>query len=310
MTTTDALRPSFSFVAGAGDIPDWVSASIQRHADALRALIRQKARSAAGLQVATQEQTQRVADRLLETVVDGMTAADLEGRADVLRSTPGIDPRGFEEVPHVPFGEAVKNVTRRNPKLAPNAQAVAKLYRDGPAFAVAKSMDVTITARVQALVSAFIGEHGDAKLTVAEIVRQSEDFTAAYAENVLRTNLTTAQTEGMFSQTRDPNIKAVIPAFQLTVIRDSNVRRGRGDDGGENHLAADGLVASVDDSIWMNYAPPFGYNCRCRVVRRTVAWLKRNGLLKEDGTVKRRIPSGIGRFQRHPNFGRSRVPGG
>jgi hypothetical protein len=274
----------------------------------LRAFARMIARPFAGKPSAAPDAVVAMTNRIREDLTDSLAAADLEARAEVLAALRDIDPLELPAVPRVPFGEAVADVVTRHPQLAPNAAAVAKLYRDGPAFAMARSVELNVTERVQGIVERFIEEGTGRRPTIAEIARQSEDFTDAYAETVLRTNLTTAQTEGMFAQVRDPNVRAAIPAFELSVTRDRDVRRGRKEDTGENHLAADGLIAGVDDPLWQKFSPPFGYRCRCRLKRKTVGDLKRLNLLREDGAVIRRIPRGIAAFARHPNFERSRPP--
>ncbi len=292
------------------DFPAWVTLAIRRSARTLRGLVRMLARKHAGLGDVTQDARDTASAAIREDVVDAMAAADLEGRAEVLAEAGDLEPTGMIDVPKVPFGEAVRDVVKRNPKLAPNAAAVADLYRQGPAFALAKSMEVNVTERVQGIVSEFIGRGDAGKLTVSRIARESEDFTNAYAETVLRTNVATAQTEGAFTQTKDPNVRRVIVAFQVSVTRDSDLRRGRKQDAGENHGAADGLIAGVDDPIWISFAPPYSYNCRCKVIRKTIHQIRRLGLLNDDGSVQRRMPAGINAFRRHPNFTRSRMPGG
>lgn len=300
----------------AQDIPAWVRRAIAAHAKTLRALVRLIARPFAGKLPATHEATRAVTDNVRETIVDAMAAADLEGRAEILDEA-GVEPEplgpidegGTGTVPHVPFGEAVIDMVKRHPKLANNAAAVAKLYRDGPAFAMAKSVELNVTEHVKGVVSGMLKDGADTALTIKQIADQSEDFTRAYAETVLTTNVNTAQTAGLFEQVKDPEVRKVIVAFQVSVTKDRNLRRGRKEDNGENHAAAHGLIAGVDDPIWQRFATPYGYRCRCRLIRKTVHQLRRLGLLKEDGTVTRRLPPGLSNFRRHPNFTRSRPPG-
>ncbi len=311
LTTAPSSAAEFSCSCGhqfaAGDFPDWITAAIEASAATLRALVRLIARPHAGLAAADAEALDAMTGRITEDLTDAMAAADLEARALMIPAL--IDPTSLPTVPHVPFGEAVKDVIERHPKLAANADAVADLYREGPAFAMAKSMELNVTESVQNIVGRFLEEGTARKVSLEFIVKESDDFTHSYAETVLRTNVTTAQTEGMFAQSKDPNIKAAIPGFMLTVTKDRDVRRGRAEDGGENHAAAHGLIAAVDDPMWMQYSPPFGYRCRCRLIRQSVGQLRRLGLLREDGAVIRRIPTGINSFRKHPNFTRSRMPG-
>lgn len=303
-------------------LPEWAEDALARIVADLKKLTRANAMESLGIAGADEVKASAMVS-VRASVADIMAASDLAGRKEVLERVRaiigaedaklplGMSPEDHEAlgtVPQVPFGEAVQDILRRAPELAGTATRVAKAYAEGPSFALARSCDISVTRNVQRIVGEYI-EGGQGHPGVSEIMAQSDGFTRAYAETVLRTNSATAATNGRFAQMRDPDVRAVVPAFRYSATRDSDVRRGRSEDHGENHLAADGLVAAADDPIWQKCAPPNGYNCRCSLVMVTTSQLRREGLIDASGTVVRKVPAGFGSFRRNPNFARTQPPG-
>lgn len=214
-------------------------------------------------------------------------------------------------VPNVPFSEAFKDIIRREPRLAANAEEVAELYRTRHAFALARSAEQEITERVQGFISKAV-ETGVTAPKAATVVAGLGDWTRSYGMVTYRTNLTTAYTAGRFKQAQEPGVLEALPAMERTEILDSAVRRGRKQDGPkggpkENHKAINGLILETRDPRWAQYAPPAGYGCRgsTRLVPR--AELSRRGLLTEAGEVIPFFPRGFEAYQPHPNFGKRRA---
>ena len=120
------------------DFPAWITKAIAAHAGALRRLVRVIARPFAGLLPASGESRERALNAVRETIVDAMAAGDLGGRAEILAEA-GVEPEpigsieegGTGTVPHVPFGEAVRDMVKRHPELAENAEAVANRLLEG-----------------------------------------------------------------------------------------------------------------------------------------------------------------------------------
>lgn len=302
------------------DLPDWLARMVVEAAAAMRAMQRASVSSDRGLDGAA-EAFADARQRIRDAIADPMIASDLEARAQVLaqvRRAAGseladevaaVDHALAGTVPRVKFHEAIEDIIRREPALAKSAEAVADLYRKGPVFALAKSVEMNITREVQGIIRDHLDSGKATEISIREIMAKSEDFTRSYADTVVRTNANTAATEGRFAQVRDPDVRRIVPAFKFVAVVDYDVRRGRPEDHGENHRAAHGAIAGVDDPIWLRIAPPAGYGCRCSVVMVTKYELRRLGLLREDGGVTRRLSPGIEAFRRHPNFQRSRMPG-
>lgn len=245
-----------------------------------------------------------------------MTLADLLGRRRLMLelraagSGPGdLPPVLFAEQPTIPrltFLEAVRDLTSRAPLEGFNWRQVAEIYQTRQGFALARSADVALTERVQKTIERFLRQ-GIQLRNAEKIIAEMGGFTTAYAETVYRTNLSTAYSAGRFDQAARPEVAVVIGAFEYVTARDSDVRRSRPEDSGENHLAAHGFIAATTDAIWDRVAPPSGYSCRCslRMVPRDE--LKERRLVEDSGKVKRLIPSGFSAYSRHAAFARSRA---
>jgi hypothetical protein len=246
----------------------------------------------------------RPRDRALKgvqaAVGETLVIANLLGRRRVLLD---MDAQfaAVMDVPRVEFADAIASILSREPRLAESAEAVADMYAGRYSFAVARSIDEQLTARIQVAIASLI-DRGEPAPKAAAVLAEIGEWTQSYADTVYRTNLSTAYTAGRFAQALEPDVVRALPALERYSVRDSAVRRGRREDGGENHLAAHGLVAAAADPIWKTHAPPSGYRCRCGVRMVSATELRRRGLLDPQGRVKRHEPPGLAAFRAHPNF--------
>lgn len=200
-------------------------------------------------------------------------------------------------LPNVTFAEAVKDLVVRVPAVIREpaertAKEIARLYSQGHVVAFARSAELAVTERVQALLAQAMREGLD-EVRAGELIRMSVDtirtetapWTEAYARMAFRTNLNTAVTAGRFRQSQDSAVRVVVPAFRFHAIGDSDTR--------DNHLRADGMILAVDNPAWNQIAPPLGYNCRCTVVAVTRPELRRMGRLQPDGSIRQdAVPAG------------------
>lgn len=210
--------------------------------------------------------------------------------------------------PKVPFGEAIEDILDRTPfeflseqleregvgtfeDLSRPArqriqQEIKTVYSQEHGFALARSADEAITARVQKAVEQSVRK-GLGVPKASDLIQEIGDFTRGYADTVFRTNMNTAYTAGRFRQAQDEDIAQVIGGMRYDAVNDSDVR--------PNHLAMDGVVGAVNDRIWSTHSPPLGFNCRCTIEHVTFAELQDAALINPDGTIKAaRIPSGAG----------------
>jgi hypothetical protein len=268
--------------------------------------------------VAKGEESYDAVDRLADEMAQTMALADLIGRRRLLLEADAADAepeardmaafatdavRGF---PEVPFLEAIRDLVTREPRLADSAEEVARLYREQHAFAIATKVEQRVVERLQGIL-AQAARGGIDRVGAQRLIEEAGPFARGYAETVYRTNMATAYNAGRFQQARLPGVAKVIAAFERWEVMDSDVRRGRPEDHGENHAAVHGLVAAVNDPIWETHSAPGGYNCRGGQRFLSRKDVERLGLLRADGTVERRLPAGIGSYRPHPRFAVSPV---
>lgn len=209
-------------------------------------------------------------------------------------------PGGGRGVPKVDFPEAVGNLTLREPRLlatvpgdGPVAVRMGRLYaQDG--FSLARSADVEVIAKVQSVLGRSMKGVTTAS-EATEAIAEMGDWSRAYANTVFRTNLSTAYTAGTFEQMKDPAVLEVIGALELHDVGDSDTR--------PSHHEMSGTLAPANHPIWNLRSPPLDYNCRCSVIMRDWAWLRRNGHVK-NGAVVPVIPNQSTRAA--PGFGHRR----
>lgn len=182
-----------------------------------------------------------------------------------------------EAVQSVGFVQAIEDLRERDAigadDLARIGLEVGDVYGGVPgpggsvvfphAFAAVRAADHDTAARVKALLVEGLAGGSPTPSVVARLV-EAWDWPTNYAANVTRTNYGTATTAGRFVEaSKVQRETGVRQGFRFVCVDDSDVRRGRPQDHGENHLALDGLVARVDDPLWRSWSPPGGYNCRC-----------------------------------------------
>ena len=218
------------------------------------------------------------------------------------------------------FAERVRKLLEQDERVLIDLQAdgftsaaewVDAIY--GPAHGGAVS-DLAIDAiamRVRKLIEEMGGADEAVKAIRGGALRQ---WSEAYGDTAYRTAVNESYHAGRFQQaTKNPDVMRFMPAMQYNAIPDSDVRRGRPIDHGENHKALDGVIASSTSRFWRVYAPPNGFNCRCslRMVNRFA--LERMGISDLDiadgkprsaGGAIVSLPSG-GLGYVHPLFARA-----
>lgn len=248
--------------------------------------------------------------RRLELSAKGRTRNSLRDRStDLVDTFGGGGPILFAAnspvVPHVEFEEAVADIVSRTPELASSWEEVAKVY-EKHGFALAKSTSLVTTTKVADTLKRLLKDGIDLATgpkRIQAIGGALHDWSLGYAENVQRTNMSRAYTAGRFRHATDPDVAKVIGALEYNAVGDSRTRRGRPkEDRGENHLAADGILAHPRDGIWNGYSPPLGYRCLCGL-REIDRWeLEERGLLR-GSTVIRVLPATFSQVVKTPGFG-------
>lgn len=91
----------------------------------------------------------------------------------------------------------------------------------------------------------------------------------SHVETVFRTNVMSAYSSGRVVEMTQPAVVTARPYWQIVGVNDSRQR--------ETHRKAHGTILSVDHPFWRRAYPPFGYNCRCRVISRSKRWVDAHG---------------------------------
>lgn len=299
------LRKKFAWYDAHMDLPD-AERLYRASSSSLYRAMRDVAEAAA-----KGEPTKVAQDRLGRVLSEAMIYADLVGRARLIQEA-GLEGRfAATSAPNaplkrIPFREAIKQLLTRFPILERDAERLSRRYQSETVFGMVRAATRNVVERVQKFMADAV-QSGKPTPDAADALAETEGFTRAYADTVYRTNLSVAFTAGRMEQARDPVIRRELPAYEVIGPEsdDPDTRQGRPEDRGENHAAAVGLVAAVDDPIWETHTPPFGYSCRHSIRLVSREELKRRGLLRADGSVLRYEPPGFGAFAAHPNFTRS-----
>jgi SPP1 gp7 family putative phage head morphogenesis protein len=91
----------------------------------------------------------------------------------------------------------------------------------------------------------------------------------SHVETIFRTNIASAYSTGRVAEMTQPAVLKLRPYWQIQGVRDDRQR--------PTHKAAFGVVLPADHPFWRIAFPPFGYNCRCRVISRSQKWVDANG---------------------------------
>ncbi len=86
-------------------------------------------------------------------------------------------------------------------------------------------------------------------------------------ETVFRTNSLDAYNRGRHEQMSDPKVIAARPVWEIRALEPTTPEDR------QTHIAANGKKLLASDPFWRTAYPPFGFNCRCRVVSRNQASL-------------------------------------
>ena len=101
----------------------------------------------------------------------------------------------------------------------------------------------------------------------------------SHVETIYRTNVMNGYGGGRAAEMTQPSVIALRPYGQIRSVQDD---RGR-----EAHRKANGTVLPLSSSFFQKTWTPFGFNCRCRIVSRSEAWVKRSGVATD------KVPAGL-----------------
>lgn len=91
-----------------------------------------------------------------------------------------------------------------------------------------------------------------------------------HVETIYRNANMRAASDGRNAQMTDPDVMAARPYWQVVTGNDNRVRK--------THKPLHGMVFRADDPSWASKRPPWGHNCRCKLVSRSQRDVDRRGL--------------------------------
>lgn len=138
--------------------------------------------------------------------------------------------------------------------LAREAQdALADLLEE-TAFSAAHATSVEQLEDLQKRLAKSLRNGADTR-ELAKTLAAVNDWTLPYAENVVRTNTTSALAQGTLREALSLEVQGEIAGLRFDAVNDRDTR--------PNHAAADGFVARASDPAWTILRPPLGFRCRC-----------------------------------------------
>ena len=106
----------------------------------------------------------------------------------------------------------------------------------------------------------------------------------SHVETIYRTNLVNAHASGRFVEMSQPEVRKALAYWQIQTVNDGPPRQR------DAHRDVHGWVLRADDPAWSRIYPPFGFNCRCRVVARSERWVTGRGVAVRRGSEIQGLP--------------------
>ena len=100
---------------------------------------------------------------------------------------------------------------------------------------------------------------------VASDIAGTGKLTATHIETVYRTNAANTYGVGRKTLQTQPAVMRAFPVFAFSPVADNRSR--------ETHSATKGKMLLASDPFWTTAYPPYGFNCRCRVITRGPEYL-------------------------------------
>jgi SPP1 gp7 family putative phage head morphogenesis protein len=121
---------------------------------------------------------------------------------------------------------------------------------------------------------------------------ETSGLTSSYVENVYRTNVAGAYSKGRVAHMTQPAVLKAFPYWQVVTVNDGAPRQR------PTHQHVHGWCMRADDAGWQTSGiPPWGFQCRCRVVARSAKWVEKNSPTIWSGALPGLPDEG---FESHP----------
>ena len=251
--------------------------------------------------------TDRAVEQLAKTATRMLGISDLHGRRRVLiraeeasGSAPGMLARALP-LSFVTFEKAIQDITRRRPEILTvrpgqtASEAMGEIYRTG-GFSIAKTAERRVIEEVQRTV-ADIARRGMTTVRGAQVISEMTGWPQTYSTLVVRNNVNTAYTSGIFRQLADPAVERVIAGPMHSAVGDFDTTA--------ICRAFNGTFAPHDHEIWNFRSTPCHHGCRSNMDLITWPEARRMGAVDRSGRVIVRIPNP--QVNAAPGFGSRRI---
>jgi SPP1 gp7 family putative phage head morphogenesis protein len=104
----------------------------------------------------------------------------------------------------------------------------------------------------------------------------------SHVETIYRTNVMNAYSAGRHAEMTQPAVLKARPYWQILGVNDARTR--------DTHRRVQGLCIPASDAAWHRAYPPFGFNCRDRVVSRSETEVQKLGLRIGSGADLANLP--------------------
>lgn len=98
---------------------------------------------------------------------------------------------------------------------------------------------------------------------VGKLKSGQQALNAGHVETVFRTNVLNTYNTGRYIHQNSPTVLAAFPVWEFRALRPTDPKDR------QTHFAANGKMLMANDPFWARAYPPFGFNCRCRVISRS-----------------------------------------
>lgn len=179
---------------------------------------------------------------------------------------------GTHQDPVRPWNEVVDEFRSRGAVTRETWDQMTREER-AEAFTVANQSSAELVAQVQDVVAQGLRDGESVRRIRLRIQQAGERISRHHANTVYRNAVQGAYARGRHAHMAQPHIVAARPWWQTKAVG------GQSGDGRTRptHAAVSGWCMRADDPGWQATAAPYGHNCRCRLVCRSDAWVKKHG---------------------------------
>ncbi len=102
---------------------------------------------------------------------------------------------------------------------------------------------------------------------IGKLKNGEQALNASHVETVFRTNVLNTYNTGRNIHQTSPAVLSAFPVWEFRAVVDARTR--------DPHKSANGKMLMANDPFWATAYPPYGFNCRCRVISRSSRFISK-----------------------------------